>query len=84
VATAPVQLCEPSDTRVTLTITINAGTGYVTTQQGAAAGVGLVITPQSPLNMTYRDWGDMLRQAWYGSADTNARLFFVADVGGQP
>lgn len=83
VATAPVALCEPSSSRMVLAISIDAGTGYVSTSQGAAAGVGFTITSSSPLVMDYETWGEIVRMAWYGSADTNARKFGVIDPAGQ-
>lgn len=83
VATAPVLLMGPSPNRQRLAISIDAGTGYVTTSQGTAAGVGFVVTNSAPLVLDYDDWGEIVRAGWYGSADTNARKFGVIDVNGE-
>ncbi len=81
-ATAPVQLIGPSPNRQLLVISIDAGVGYVSTSQGLAAAVGFPLTSSTPLTMTYTDFGEVIRAAWYGSADTSARKFGIIDVNG--
>jgi hypothetical protein len=78
--TTPVELVGASSTRLTLSVTIDSGIGYVTDVQGAGPGVGIVVTPSAPLHLHYRDYGDVVRHRWLGSSSLNTSLFGVLET----
>lgn len=78
--TPVVQLVGASDKRLSLSVSIDSGVGYITDRPQAGPGTGFVVTPSAPVHLRYADYGDIVRHSWFGSASVNTALFGVLET----